>query len=104
MTQTRRQMLEKCVAANPADAFARYGLAMDCMNAGETAAALDHFQALLAAQPHYLPAYFQYGQLLARAAQTAEARRILQEGITVAEKAGNHHTLSELQAALAELG
>ena len=43
MTQTekksRRQMLEEVVAAHPNDAFALYGLALECAGAGDTEAA-----------------------------------------------------------------
>src|SRR5258706_390827 len=37
--KTRRQMLEEFVAGKPDDAFSRYGLAMECMNSGDAAAA-----------------------------------------------------------------
>src|ERR1700722_9738491 len=45
--KSRRQMLEEFVAKQPNDAFSRYGLAMECMNAGDPAAADQHFRALL---------------------------------------------------------
>jgi len=54
------------VAANPADAFARYGLAMECAKRGENEAAAEHFRALLAAHPDYIYGYYHYGQLLVR--------------------------------------
>ncbi len=37
--KTRRQMLEEFVAAKPNDAFARYGLAMECATTGDVAGA-----------------------------------------------------------------
>src|ERR1035438_2314557 len=58
--KTRRQMLEEFVAAKPNDAFARYGLAMDCANSGDSAAADEHFKALLGSHPEYVAGYFQY--------------------------------------------
>src|SRR5579862_103951 len=64
--KTRRQMLEEFVAAKPNDAFARYGLAMDCANAGDAADADTHFKALLEGHPEYVAAYFQFGQFLAK--------------------------------------
>ena len=102
--KTRRQMLEEFVITHPDDAFARYGLAMDCANAGDTTAADEHFQTLLKAHPEYIAAYFQYGQLLARTARTDQARSTLMAGIAVARKAGDDHARSEMEAALAELG
>ena len=54
--KTRRQMLEEFVAKQPGDAFTRYGLAMECMNAGDAAAADTHFRALLQNNADYVPA------------------------------------------------
>lgn len=105
MTQpkTRRQKLEEFAAANPNDAFARYGLAVECSNSGDHDAAMEHFRQLLAAHPDYVAGYFHFGQLLARLARTEEAKQILTAGITVAHKVGDHHAGSEMEAALAEL-
>jgi len=99
----RRTMLENFVAQNPKDAFARYGLAMECVTAGELAAAESHFAALVEANPQYVPAYYHYGQLLARLEKSGEARSILRTGMDVARNAGDHHALSELEQALSDL-
>jgi predicted Zn-dependent protease len=96
-------MLEEFVKANPADAFARYGLAMECAKLGETSAAEEHFRALLAAHPDYIYGYYHYGQLLMRLERQDEARNIFTEGIAAAEKARNAHGRDELEAALRDL-
>src|SRR5260370_7457909 len=62
--KTRRQMLEEFVAAKPNDAFARYGLAMECANAGDPDAPDHQFTTLLGAHPDYVAPYFQYGPCL----------------------------------------
>ncbi len=103
-TKTRRQKLEEFVAAKPDDAFSRYGLAMECANTGDTAAAEEHFRKLLAANPDYVAGYFHFGQFLARLARNAEAREILSTGIVRASKKGDEHARSEMEAALNELG
>lgn len=102
--KTRRQMLEEFVTKKPGDAFSRYGLAMECMNGGDAAAAEDHFRALLERTPDYVPAYLMYAQMLARDARSAEAKRVLLNGITAAIKKGDQHARGELEALLAELG
>jgi tetratricopeptide (TPR) repeat protein len=102
-TKTRRESLEGFVTANPNDAFARYGLALECAKLGDSSAAQDHFQKLLAAHPSYVAGYFQYGQLLARLGDVAGARRILTAGVTVADKSGDMHARDEMQGALAAL-
>ena len=102
--KSRRQMLEEFVAQKPDDAFSRYGLALECMNAGDSAAADQHFGALLERNPEYVPAYLMYGQLLTRESRTDEARRVLENGIDAATKAGNQHARSEMEALLNDLG
>ena len=102
--KTRRQMLEEFVAAKPNDAFSRYGLAMECANAGDAAAADEHFKALLASNPNYVAGYFQYGQFLAKTGRNDEARAALTSGIAVAKNTGDDHARSEMEAALSELG
>jgi cytochrome c-type biogenesis protein CcmH/NrfG len=101
--KTRRQMLEEFVAKKPEDAFSRYGLAMECMNTGDPAAADSHFRALLGSNADYVPAYLMYAQLLTRESRTAEAKQILSSGIAAAAKKGDQHARSELEALLAEL-
>jgi tetratricopeptide (TPR) repeat protein len=103
MSQTqksRREMLEQFLAEKPADAFARYGLALECVKLGDDPAATDHFQQLLKDHPGYVAGYFQFGQLLARVGRTEEARKLLSDGIVVAQKAGDMHARDEMQAAL----
>jgi thioredoxin-like negative regulator of GroEL len=101
--KTRRQMLEEFVAKKPDDAFSRYGLAMECMNSGDPAAADGHFRALIERNADYIPAYLMYGQLLARESRNEDARQVLSNGIAAASKAGNEHARSEMETLLAEL-
>ena len=74
-------MLEQFVAADPDDAFARYGLALECVNGGDSAAAEENFRRLLASHPEYVPAYYHYGQLLTRLSRGAEAQETFRQGI-----------------------
>ena len=100
--KSRREILEGFVTANPNDAFARYGLAIECAAQGDTAAALEHYATLLAAHPDYVPGYYQYGTLLTRTGRKEEARKILSDGVLAARKAGNSHAQSEMEEALAQ--
>ena len=101
--KSRRQLLEDFVAAKPGDAFARYGLAMDCVNSGDAPAADEHFKTLLASHPEYVAGYFQYGQFLAKSGRADEARSTLSAGFATAQRTGDEHAKSEMEAALAEL-
>jgi thioredoxin-like negative regulator of GroEL len=102
--KTRRQVLEEFVAKKPGDAFSRYGLAMECMNGGDTAAAGEHFSALLQQNADYVPAYLMYAQMLARESRTEQARQVLSTGIAAAEQKGDQHARSEMETLLAEIG
>jgi Tfp pilus assembly protein PilF len=101
--KSRREMLEQFVAQKPDDAFSRYGLAMECMNAGDSVAAESHFRKLLQDNADYVPAYLMFGQFLAKQFRPEEARTVLQSGIATACKAGNQHALSEMESLLGEL-
>jgi tetratricopeptide (TPR) repeat protein len=103
MTQaqkSRREMLEQFVAQKPGDAFARYGLALECVKLGDDTSAAGHFQKLLETNPEYSAGYFQFGQLLSRLGKLDEARKILSDGIVVAQKSGDMHARDEMQSAL----
>src|SRR5689334_9395289 len=101
--KSRREVLEQFVTNKPNDAFARYGLALECVNLGDNSAAEEHFQKLLEANPGYTAAYFQYGQFLSRAGRIDEAKKTLSEGVVVAQKSGDMHARDEMQAALSML-
>ncbi len=106
MTQTqksRRETLEQFVLQKPNDAFARYGLALECAKEGDNRAATEHFERLLESSPNYVAGYFQFAQLLARQGQLEQARKLLSDGIVVAQKAGDMHARDEMQATLNSL-
>jgi Tfp pilus assembly protein PilF len=102
--KSRREMLEEFVARKPDDAFSRYGLALECMNGGDAAAADQHFRALIENNAAYVPAYLMYAQMLVRESRNKEAREVLTSGITAAEKKGDAHARSEMEGLLAEIG
>ena len=77
LKNSRRQKLELFVAQKPDDAFARYGLAMECMNGGDTASADEQFRILLDRNSDYIPTYLMYAQMLVREARSDDARKIL---------------------------
>jgi predicted Zn-dependent protease len=101
--KSRRQLLEEVVTKKPDDAFSRYALALECMKEDNTAAAEQHFRALIERNPDYIPGFQMYGQFLAREERNEEARKILTAGIAVATKAGNQHARSEMETLLNEL-
>ena len=99
----RVALLNEVLSQNPADAFARYGLAMEYSNSGEVERALEEFGKLLATHPDYTAGYFMAAQTLAKADRADEARKMLTDGIASARKIGNGHAQAEMEAMLAEL-
>ena len=88
---------------DPKNSFARYGMAMELANRGDTSAALREFETLLTNDPGYTAGYFMAAQTLAKAGRTAEAIDRLKAGAASAARSGNTHALSEMQAMLDEL-
>ena len=95
--------LREILAVDPGNSFARYGVAMELAGRGETAAALDEFDTLLARDPDYTAGYFMAAQTLANAGRGAEAIDRLKAGIGSAARSGNRHAQSEMQAMLDDL-
>ncbi len=95
--------LREILALDPRNSFARYGIAMELAARGETASALEEFDALLANDPDYTAGYFMIAQTLAGAGRKQEAIERLKAGIGCAARRGNSHALSEMQAMLGEL-
>jgi tetratricopeptide (TPR) repeat protein len=97
-------MLTEILTANPADSFARYGLAMEYAKSGQIEPALQEFKTLVETNPDYTPGYFMAAQALATADRVDEAKRWLVDGISSAVRTGNTHAQSEMTAMLEELG
>ena len=95
--------LKEILILDPKNSFARYGVAMELANRGDTAAALAEFDTLLANDPDYTAGYFMSAQTLVAADRKPEAIERLKSGIGCAARGGNSHALSEMQTMLDEL-
>ncbi len=95
--------LTEILAMNPSDSFARYGLAMEHLNQGNTDAALKEFATTTEHNPDYVPAYQMSGQTLAKLNRVEDAKARLRNGLEAARRTSNQHAASEMQALLDEL-
>ncbi len=95
--------LKEILAAEPGNAFARYGLALEYVNSGKVEAGLAEFETLLAAHPDYTAGYQMAAQTLAKLERNEEAIAKLKIGVESARKSGNSKALSEMQGMLDEL-
>jgi predicted Zn-dependent protease len=96
-------MLKEILTQNPGDAFARYGLAVEYANQGQTDSSIAEFSQLLITHPDYTAGYFMAAQTLVKAGRNQEAKDRLKQGIASAQRTGNQHALSEMEALLSEL-
>jgi predicted Zn-dependent protease len=95
--------LTEILTADPTNAFARYGLAMEHTTQGNTDQALTEFTALIRHQPDYVPAYQMSAQTLAKLGRNEEAITRLKEGLAAAQRTNNAHAASEMQSLLNDL-
>jgi cytochrome c-type biogenesis protein CcmH/NrfG len=95
--------LNEILQLDPANAFARYGLAMEHVARGNAAAALAEFSTLIAHSPDYVPAYQMSAQTLVKLGRTEAALARLHEGIAAANRTHNQHALAEMEAMREEL-
>ena len=95
--------LTEILSMNPADSFARYGLAMAYAAEGRTDDALTEFATTIEKNPDYVPAYQMSAQTLLKLGRTREARHLLEQGLAAAERTGNTHAASEMGAMLDDL-
>lgn len=91
------------LSQDPANTFARYGLAMELANQGKYAEAVQQFEELIQNKPDYCAAYFHGGQTLEKAGEVEKAAAMYRRGIDAARQAGDTHTRMELEGALALL-
>jgi predicted Zn-dependent protease len=100
---SRIDALTELLSHDPANAFARYGLAIEYSNGGQLEQAIAEFQKLLAAHPDYTAGYFMAAQTLVKFDRRDDAVKMLSEGIAVAEKKRDTHAQAEMQAMLDEM-
>ncbi len=100
MPSKREDALKSMLEQDPANSFARYGLAMEYANSGQLEAAVGQFKTLLEDSPDYVAGYFHGGQTLQKLGLIPEARDLFERGLTACERTGDGHSASEIQAAL----
>jgi tetratricopeptide (TPR) repeat protein len=95
--------LNEILQLDPANAFARYGLAMEHIAQGHPDLALTEFATCIEHNPDYVPAYQMSAQTLVKLGRTGEALERLHAGIAAANRTGNQHALAEMEALREEL-
>ncbi len=99
----RIEILKGFLKDNPDDSFSRYALALEYLKLAQNDDALREFETVRNTDPEYVATYYQLGQLYQKLGRKHDAEKTFRTGITVAAKAGNEHTRSELEEALEAL-
>src|SRR5215469_2244367 len=99
----RIEILKGFLEENPNDSFSRYALALEYAKLGQNDDALREFETVRQNDPQYVATYYQLGQLYQKLGKAHDAEKTFRTGITVAAKAGDEHTRSELEGALEAL-
>jgi Tfp pilus assembly protein PilF len=90
--------LNEILHLDPANAFARYGVAMEHLSQDNADAALTEFATCIDHNPDYVPAYQMSAQTLIKLGRTEEALQRLHTGIATANRTGNQHAVAEMEA------
>lgn len=92
-----RKQLEELLISNPNDLFLRYAAALACAAENDPDEALQRLAAICGDQSDYVAAWLQWGQLLAKAGESEQARTVLESGIAAAIRTGDTHAEGEMR-------
>lgn len=94
------EQLQAFLKTRPDDPFLKYAIAIELKNSNSPEKARQAFALLAQQHPSYVPTYYHWGQTLELLGRQEEAVSVYEEGITVAQAAGDAHAAEELQRAL----
>jgi Tfp pilus assembly protein PilF len=95
--------LTEILQLDPANAFARYGLAMEYIAQDDADRGLIEFNTCIENNPDYVPAYQMSAQTLVKLGHIEAALERLHTGLAAANRTGNQHALAEMEAMREEL-
>ncbi|HMI86210.1 MAG TPA: tetratricopeptide repeat protein [Polyangiaceae bacterium] len=99
----RLDFLLQVTAADKADSFTWYALALEYKGLARIEDALATFHQLRQRDPDYVPMYLMCGTMLIEAARRDDAKEWLATGLVAARKKGDTHAAGEIEGALAGL-
>jgi Tfp pilus assembly protein PilF len=98
-----RENLEAMLSRGQDSALLRYALGVECMKAGETAAAVSHLQSAVRMDPEYSAAWKLLGKARQAAGANTEAAAAWRQGIEVARTRGDEQLVREMAVFLRRL-
>ena len=95
----RLEQIQTFLTESPNDPFLIYAMALEYLKIHNYDKALDIFEQLTENHPMYVGTYYHLGKLQEKLEQYDEALETYQEGMKVAQKLADRHSLNELQGA-----
>jgi tetratricopeptide (TPR) repeat protein len=99
MHTNRIERLKSIIVENPNDTFALFALAKELEKAGELENASQMIEKLLVIDKMYIGAYYHLAKIYEQLDEIKKALNIYEEGILIAQKLNDMHSLSELKNA-----
>lgn len=103
MVSNRLEQLRELREKRPDDPFIPYAIGLEFVKQSNDNEALKYFDQVLDRFPDYLAVYYHSGKLYERLGQPEKAVERYGAGIQLATRQGDHHSLSELKGAMAQL-
>jgi len=100
---TRIEQLEKILALDPNDPMTHFGLGGAYGEAGQWEQSAEAFKKAIALKPDYTAAYNGLTEALRALGRTGELRAMLEEGIAVGTRTGDHIPTEKMKARLHRL-
>lgn len=104
LTLSRLEQIEKMLAAEPADVFLNFSLAMEYVHAGRQEDAIAQFVRVADLDSDYVAVYPQWANLLIGLGRKEEAQGVLSRGIASAERIGDKHAGEKMTETMKVLG
>lgn len=95
--------LKAFLEEDPHDAFTRFALALEYRKSGDRARAARAFEDLLRDRPEYVGTYYHTAVLYREQGRIQDALSVIDRGVDVSERAGDHHAASELRSLKLEI-
>jgi uncharacterized protein HemY len=103
MSSPRIQQFEKVLALDPADPTIHFGLGKACGEAQQWERAATAYRQAIALKPDYTAAYESLSEALRELGRSDELRTVLEAGIAVGTKTGDHIPTEKMKARLHRL-
>jgi tetratricopeptide (TPR) repeat protein len=92
-------LLKDYLKESPNDSFLLFALAKEYEKVSDEKNSLLYYQTILENDPDYVGVYYHLGKLHERNLRFSEAIKIYKQGIQIASKVKDNHSLNELNAA-----